>query len=183
MLKRCGTMARAWCWQSLAGSTPTCPLPFAHGSTGLKRGEPGNCHCKEAKPCTQHRTHFLLFQSCWSGVAVVAPGKAIGSAYVTYQTIERVHPVQGGAALLRCTLPHIKLCGCRAEQLRVAMLQWQNQAMSAAFNCWQDHVVTKAAHSAKVGTAAFALFFISLADGTHRRLFFGTAPHLVVVRV
>ncbi len=39
---------------------------------------------------------------------------------------------------------------CRTEQLRTAMAQWQNKAISAAFSCWRDHVVTKTSHSAKV---------------------------------
>ena len=43
----------------------------------------------------------------------------------------------------------------RTEQLRTAMAQWQNKAISAAFNSWRDHVVTKTSHSAKVGWPSF----------------------------
>ena len=51
----------------------------------------------------------------------------------------------------------IRLCGCRAEQLRVAMMQWQNNTLSAAFHCWQDYVVTKNAHSTKVGKCGLCI--------------------------
>ena len=73
----------------------------------------------------------------------------------------------------------------------MAMVQWQNKSLSAAFHRWQEYVVTKIAHSAKVSTPASAPCAIHLLrhdywlHPTTGRFFwlFGTALHLAVVFV
>ena len=163
MLTRCGNMARAWCWQSLAGSTRTCHLPSTHGLTGLKRDKPGNCHWRPnlIPACLHLLWHTLLTMSRYkfggctyfcSSDSVPCQIQGCCSMCKRTHAWDCTKAVQTAGALL----PYITLCGCRAQQLRIAMAQWQNNSMSAAFHRWQDYVVTKTAHTAKVGTAASA---------------------------
>ena len=100
-------------------------------------------------PATGLLTTPILAKACSKGSSILATWQrhTVASLMAIYCCMLVGH--------MSCYSPYtLPLSACRAELLRVAMMQWQNNTVSAAFHCWRDHVVTRTSHSAKASIAA-----------------------------